>query len=387
MARAMKAILADSPREAHLRGAASTARLNERLAGLHAEIRAYFPFITRIAVAAYDAPTDDIKTFLCSPLESSPLLHYRTRLADATWLNALHQARQSRVIDDLDAVDLGPRLHSRSIAKAGFKASFTVPIYDDTGLFGFVFFDADRPRVFSSRVTRQLDLFVRIIAMMIENSARAAHTLAGSVQLLRDVSRFRDDETASHLNRMSRYSELIARSMAAELGQDDEWVEQVRLFSPLHDVGKVAIPDAILLKPCGLTAEETLLMRQHAPHGAALLGSLVDKLSLQQTPHIGALLDIARHHHECWDGSGYPHGLRGEHIPIAARIVKVADVFDALTSERCYKPAWPVGEAVSFLRAGRNTLFDARCVDRFVEELPAARAIMERFEEGSSDAA
>src|SRR6185503_19256818 len=121
---------------------------------------------------------------------------------------------------------------------------------------------------------------------------------------------------------------------AAELGRDDDWVEQIRQFAPLHDIGKIATPDAILFKAGKLTDAEFEVMKQHAAKGAEILMTLVENLSLEQVPYIEGLLHIARHHHERWDGKGYPGGLSGERIPPEARIIKVADVFDALTSKR-----------------------------------------------------
>jgi HD-GYP domain-containing protein (c-di-GMP phosphodiesterase class II) len=204
--------------------------------------------------------------------------------------------------------------------------------------------------------------------------------------LLREISRFRDDETSSHLSRMSYYSGLIARQIAASIGREDDWVEHVRLFAPLHDIGKIATPDTILFKPGGLTEAESAVMREHAAKGAAILSALIESLSLEQVPHVESLLNIARHHHERWDGKGYPDGLGGEHIPPEARIVKVADVFDALTSRRCYKPAWSPEKAAAFLREGAGTQFDPRCVEALLARNDEIIGIMRRFVDESSEA-
>ena len=369
-----------------LAGGSSLDVLNERIGALHREVRAYFPFVSRLAVALYDPATDEIKTFLHSPTDYTPISHYATRLSEATWLDALRRERRSRVIEDFARTDLGAHAHSLAVRASPYRSSYTVPIFEDEEFLGFVFFNADTPNVFRPRVTRQLDLFVRIVSLMVETTIKTALVLVGSVHLLREISRFRDDETASHLSRMSYFSQLVARRLADEGHHDDEWVEHVRLFAPLHDVGKVATPDAILLKAGALSEPEFEVMKQHAPLGAQILLDLVREMRLEAVPHIASMLGIARHHHERWDGGGYPDGLAGESIPLEARIVTVADVFDALTSERCYKPAWPVERAAAYLRDGRGVLFDPRCVDAFLEELPAARAIMARFAEASTEA-
>jgi two-component system, response regulator RpfG len=364
----------------------SVEALNHRLGKVHEQVWQYFPFIVHIAVALYDAKTDVIKTFLDSPAENAPLMHYRTKLASAGWLDDLRGSRRSRVIDELGPSVLGSQPHSLRIIAAGYRASYTVPIFDDERFLGFVFFDADRGRVFSDPVTRQLDLFVKIISLMIEHALQSVTVLFGGLHLLREVSRFRDAETSSHLSRISYYSELIAREIAAELGRDDDWVEYVRLFSPLHDIGKITTPDAILFKPGKLTAAELEVMKEHAVRGAQILMALIDHLSLQHVPHIGSLLHIARHHHERWDGKGYPDGLSGERIPAEARIIKVADVFDALTCRRCYKEPWPMERAAEFLREGAGTQFDPQCVELFLARIDEIVGIMNRFADESSEA-
>jgi HD-GYP domain-containing protein (c-di-GMP phosphodiesterase class II) len=361
--------------------------LNHRLGKVHEQVREYFPFVARISVALYDTKTDDIKTFLYSPSEGSPLTHYSIKLASAGWLDDLRRSRRSRVIDDLEASMLGGQPHSLRIGAADYKASYTVPIFDDERFLGFVFFNADQSQVFSEKVARQLDLFVRIISLMIENALQSATVLAGGLHLLRQISRFRDDETYNHLSRMSYYAELIARGMAADIGRDDDWVEHVRLFAPLHDIGKIATPDAILFKPEKLTGAEVEVMKLHAEKGAEILMALIESLSLEHVPYIESLLHIARHHHECWDGKGYPDGLKGERIPPEARIVKVADVFDALTSRRCYKEAWPVEKAARFLRESAGTEFDPRCVEILLSRGQEILGIMKRFVDESSEAA
>jgi HD-GYP domain-containing protein (c-di-GMP phosphodiesterase class II) len=360
--------------------------LNDNLSRLHREVREYFPFVVRIAVALYDPKTGEIKTFLHSPRDSSPLTNYRIPLANAGWLDNVRRSRRARVINKLDASVLGEQPHSARIVAAGYKASYTVPIFDDQEFLGFVFFDSDAAEVFTARVIRQLDLFVRIISLTIENALRSVDVLLGGLHLLREISAFRDVETSSHLSRMSYYAERIARRIAPEIGRDDAWVEHVRLFAPLHDIGKIAIPDAILLKTEKLTDAEYEVMKRHPVKGEEILTALIRDLSLNKMQHIDALRHIARHHHECWDGNGYPDRLAGADIPVEARIIRIADVFDALTSKRCYKVAWPLERATASLRKGAGAEFDPRCVELFLDQPEGIAAIMDRFTEESSEA-
>lgn len=173
-----------------------------------------------------------------------------------------------------------------------------------------------------------------------------------TITRLSRAAEFRDPETGAHIQRMSHYSALIAR----QLGQPRDFIDALMMAAPMHDVGKIGIPDTILLKPGRLTAEEFAVMKQHPQIGYDIL-----KGSSSAILRLGA--SIALTHHEKFDGSGYPRGVAGKDIPLEGRIVAVADVFDALTSERPYKPAWPLSRAIALLREGRGSHFDGDCVD------------------------
>lgn len=179
------------------------------------------------------------------------------------------------------------------------------------------------------------------------------------IQRLAKAAEFRHDETADHIKRMSLYCDLLAR----RLGHDDLRCEMIRLASPLHDVGKLGIPDSILLKPGPLTKAETEHVRRHAEIGYRLLSGSGFRL-------LDLAARIARSHHERFDGQGYPDRLAGEDIPPEARIAAVADVFDALSSHRVYKAAYPIDKCVSIIRQGRGTHFDPDVVDCFLEAIP-----------------
>lgn len=179
-----------------------------------------------------------------------------------------------------------------------------------------------------------------------------------TVRRLSMAVEFRDEDTGAHIERIGRLSTLLAE----QIGMDQDFCEQLSHAAPLHDVGKVAIPDAILLKPGPLTPEERAIVETHAEEGHRLLrGSSSSILELATT--------IALSHQEKWDGTGYPRGLTGEAIPIEGRIVAIADVFDALTSDRVYRKAFPVEEAVQMMREQRGRHFDPVLLDAFMEVL------------------
>ena len=181
---------------------------------------------------------------------------------------------------------------------------------------------------------------------------------AETVQRLSMAVEFRDEDTGAHIERIGRFSVLLAE----HIGMDADFCERLRHAAPLHDVGKVAIPDAILLKPGPLTPEERAIVETHAEEGHRLVrGSSSSILDMAAT--------IALSHQEKWDGSGYPRGLKGEAIPIEGRIVAVADVFDALTSDRVYRKAFSVDEAIEMMREQRGRHFDPVLLDAFMEVL------------------
>lgn len=184
------------------------------------------------------------------------------------------------------------------------------------------------------------------------------------------AAEYRDPETGAHLLRMSHYTRLIAGNLGLPEKEQDLLLEA----APMHDIGKVGTPDHILLKPGKLTAEELEIMRQHAVIGYEILRDSV-------SPLLREAAMLAWTHHEKFDGSGYPRGLKGQEIPLHGRIVAVADVFDALTSSRPYKTAWALESAVSFMQTERGAHFDPECVDALLQDWPAVLAIRERYQD------
>ena len=190
------------------------------------------------------------------------------------------------------------------------------------------------------------------------------------VQRLGLAAEYKDNETGLHVIRMSHFSHILGLAAGlSELEADD-----LLHAAPMHDVGKIGIPDRILQKPGPLDADEWSIMKSHVTIGAEIIGE-----------HDRGMLALARSialtHHEKYDGSGYPHGLVGEAIPLVGRIVAIADVFDALTSVRPYKKAWTEEEAVNFLHEQKGRHFDPALVDLFTEKMPAIREVRMRWAE------
>jgi putative two-component system response regulator len=197
------------------------------------------------------------------------------------------------------------------------------------------------------------------------------------IHCLTRVAEYRDSETGSHVVRVGRYAEIIAR----QLGLDEPTVELIGRTAPLHDMGKVGIPDGILLKPGKLAPDEIEIMQKHSVYGKhafepmsydegrtyrshTFLGEMI--MDVNTSPYITMAATIALSHHEKWDGTGYPAGLSGEGIPLAGRITAVADVFDALSNKRPYKPAFPISRCLNIIKEESGTHFDPAVVDAFL---------------------
>ena len=212
--------------------------------------------------------------------------------------------------------------------------------------------------------TRELEKKVQ------ERTAELKSTRMEIIQRLGRAAEYKDNETGLHVVRMSHYSRLIATHMNA----NEEWVELLFCAAPMHDIGKIGIPDATLLKPGKLNEQEWEKMRKHPEFGAEIIGDNNSEL-LQMAK------EIAVNHHEKWEGSGYPKGLKGEDIPLTARIIAIADVFDALTTERPYKKAWSVERAVKFIDENSGIHFDPNLVVLFHKALPEILEIKDQYAE------
>lgn len=355
----------------------------EKLVVIHNVLRKRCPGVDRISIALYDTQTQSLTTFLASPYIGSPLKNYAIVLVEGSALHRIASDATPRVVSDLRVYEDHDSAHSRAIVGHGFASSYTHPMYHNKELAGFVFLNSLHNCYFRERVLDQVEIFIHLISEMILNVLASARALAAAMRTSVGMVQKHDLETGSHLERMSRYTRLIASSLVT-LGKaklDDEQIEQIALFSPLHDVGKIGIPDRILQKKTRLDSSEREIMNSHTMVGRQIIDDLISNFRFENLPYIDYLREIAELHHEAMDGSGYPHGLRGEEISLAARITAVSDIFDALTTQRPYKQAWSNDHAFAMMKLLSIDKLDKGCVDAMIAVSPEVIKVQEQFAE------
>lgn len=234
------------------------------------------------------------------------------------------------------------------------------------------------------------DYAVDLEKQVFQRTGQIAHSREQIIHCLARAAEFRDNETGAHVIRVGKFAAAIAK----ELGFNANYCRQLELAAQLHDVGKIGIPDSILLNPGKLSREQFDIMKQHCLLGCQIIEPIAQSgegalrkntrgqfMTSVESPLLGLAANIARTHHEKWDGTGYPDGLKGEEIPIEGRITSVADVYDALCSERPYKPKFPREKCLEIMLSERTTRFDPRVLDVFFDQLD----LIDRIEREHAD--
>lgn len=361
----------------------TSAPLERKLRAIHEDIVQQMSAVDRIAVAVYDPPTDLLKTLVASSEPRNRLVYYDAKLAQSPSLAQIVALGRPRIVDDLELFRGGAHLHTRVIRESGFRSSYTMPMYQNDVFWGFIFFNSLQSGTFSAERLQVLDVYGHLLAALVTGELLQVRVLAAAVRTAHDMVHYRDPETGAHIDRMARYARLIARNLGAAGAYpiDDRMIERILEFAPLHDLGKIGTPDRILLKTGTLTADENKEMKRHTTRGLQMVEAIARNFGLEHLEGLDILRHIAESHHENMDGSGYPRGLKDSQIPLEARIVAVADVFDALTSERPYKHAWSNSEAFGMLRKLARSKLDGDCVEALLQDKAEVAEIQQRFQD------
>lgn len=356
--------------------------LQERLSNIHDRILEAVPDIDRVACAIYDPSTDTLKTFINSTRKGNAITGYEYKLSSSKSLSALAQSGEYRVIVDIHDKLKPINQHTVWLLEQGYKSSFTIPLFNNESIVGFLFYDSTRTDAFNSTVQRDLVLYSNLINMTLTTEFAKVNAITASALLAKDFTNLRDFETGAHIERVARVSRIIAKSVSQKYGITDEAIEYIYMFAPLHDIGKIGIPDEILLKQARLDPEERKIMQTHVVKGVEIIEKIIHDFKLTNIADSSVLLNIVACHHEFMDGSGYPQGLKGSDIPVEARIVTVADILDALVSHRPYKSNWSIEECMQELkRMADSGKLDCECVRAIEENYDAVLNILEVYQD------
>lgn len=354
--------------------------LSERLQNLHDSILERMPGVCRIACALYDNRTDLLKTFINSTRQGHAIDRYEYPLAMSYELSELKRTNQCRVINSIAEQVANGSEHSKWLLEQNYRSSFTIPMTNGQHFVGFIFIDSVEDGYFVEPIQRDLLLFTKMITLTIVTEISTVHALLATAKAAKEFAGLRDFETGMHLERMAQLSRLIAKTIGDKYQFSDETIEHIYLFAPLHDIGKIGIPDNILLKPGKLEPHEYALMKEHVIKGVQIITQVLEDYELSHLDDSKLMRNIVAYHHEMLDGSGYPYGLKGNEIPIESRIITVADIFDALTSTRPYKKPMPIDDAyqelTKMVTAGK---LDPDCVQALIDHQQHVEVIITKF--------
>ena len=290
--------------------------------------------------------------------------------------------KKPRIINDLETYYASNKnsLATELLLKEGMLSSYTFPLISGGRCEGFMFLNSRRKDAFSPESSESLEIIGKFLSMTFSKIVLTNKAILNTISGFTELSEKRDNETGLHMKRIALYSKAICEELKIDYKKTKEIFEQ----SPLHDIGKVGILDNILLKPGKLTSDEFEIMKKHPIIGYSVLNTIEIPHKYEGCDVFKTGEEIIRHHHEKWDGSGYPDGLKGEEIPIEARIVAVADVFDALTSKRPYKEPFSLEESLEIIKKSSGKHFDPEIIKAFFDAEDKIRCISKDYKEVSN---
>lgn len=367
---------------------ASTGTLNDQLADLHQRLRVSAPEIDRISFALYDDENDHLKTYADSTFHGFELMHYEFPLSELPALKICSETGESRYLGDIPNQLNAKYPHTKWLIEQGYRSSLAVPVFLGNSVFqekkfiGFIFLNSCQQHLFDESVAGSLKPFLDIIRFIITSEYDLVHSLLDSASLVHSQSREHWQESSEHRERICRYAKVIALEVAHIYQLDDEIIENITQFSKCHDIGKLSVPASLLTKSGSLINEERDQLQDHVEKGVEIINQIIDEMGSPDHPCVAILKEIVAYHHEFLDGSGYPYGLTQEDIPVSARIITVANVFDALTSHRPYKQAWSVPFALLELeKMVASGKLDKHCVNGLRYHQEYLKRVIEAYPE------
>lgn len=353
-------------------------RFDEVFEFIYEALHDFIPY-DRIGIAVISQDKKSIEALIADSKYKIKLGTGYNQLLEWSSLKDVIENHEIRIINDLEVYyKAHPFSEStRMILDEGMRSSITLPLFHEDKAIGVVFFSSTKKHVYEEEHQQFLINIANALSTSLEKSFIFENLMISTVRGFAKIVESKDNVTGNHIDRISHYSGFVAELLRDVFEEvDEKFIRSIRRLSPLHDIGKVAIPDHILNKPARLTDDEMILMRTHSTHGAEILDELLVSIG---TSEFKMAVDIAKYHHEKVNGNGYPLGLKGSNIPLAARIVALVDVFDALTSERPYKKAFTFEETISIIKKDSGEHFDEVIVEKIMAHLDEFEALYKKL--------
>lgn len=346
------------------------------------EIQLELPELQRISFAVYNPKKDSIKTCADSASNSHEFMHYEQPLIHLPSLQQSKQSRSLRVIDNLPHKLNRHSRHNQWLLKQKYCSSLVMPIFNQDTFIGFLFCNASVSHYFSQQILERLQPYFSLIQDAICRDYAFIQHLIEQVHQVEAHSTTHSQHTKAHKERIGRYARIIAQEVAQQYALDNELIDLISRFATCHDLGKLNLPHELLQQSSPLSNSERKLIDSHIESGVDLLNDIVNQLG---TPHhscLAILREIMAYQYEFLDGSGYPFGLNHDQIPIPARIVSVANIFDALTTHRPYKQARSIPHALLELEIMvSHGKLDPHCLNALRNHQDTINTIIQQFPE------
>ncbi|PKM51224.1 MAG: hypothetical protein CVV02_07655 [Firmicutes bacterium HGW-Firmicutes-7] len=359
--------------------------VEETMEHLYTTFKDYIPY-DRICIALLDNEGNVYSQDVQSDYKPILKKGFSISLRDTT-LKEIISTKQHRVINNyVEYMKENPSSQStKLILEEDIRASIACPLITNDLCFGILIFSSKTINIFNDEHVYFTNMISNNMAITIEKNLLVDDLILTSITGFARLVEAKDSDTALHLDRMQNYSRIIAlelqKTEAYSKVINNSFVDDIMRFSPLHDIGKVGIADGILLKPAKLTPEEFEVMKKHTIIGSEVLKKASNNLLRNGKNFFDIGIEIALSHHEKYNGQGYPYGIAGEDIPLSARIVMVADVFDALTSKRVYKNAIAVEDAIQIIIDESGKSFDPNVVQALLDSKPSILEVYKQHQE------
>ncbi|KGY11729.1 phosphohydrolase [Vibrio tubiashii] len=354
--------------------------LNNQFADIQTRMQVHLPKLDKVSFALYDEREHLLKSYADSSSLSLSLTHFEAPLSSLPYLKKSIENRSKAFLNDVRY--LHPSPHIDSLLEEGYHSSVAIPTFVGSSFKGFIFLNSNQKQAFCPHDIEVVKPYLKMLEAAIFSEYQLITALIEKSNKLVARSPVYQKESFSHKQRVSTYTNIIALALADRYGFDDEYVEHLTLLSQYHDMGKVMVPPELLCKQLPLTWEETQTLREHIRYGEEIVNRFVSELNASDHSSAQLMRDVVSYHYEFLDGSGYPHHLNGNTIPISAKIVCVANIFDALTTHKPYKQAWSVPYALLELeKMVCEGKLDANCVNALREQQHQLKSIIQRYPE------